>query len=612
MESSQVPLLARGLSEKFREYGRSIEMQKDFSIQILRLYPSSMDLIRHRIEIENSILDGFCDFNPHYKTVLTTHKRSLYSNKNCSERMCKPEEKSEYKALINRVKYEFRKLISKVYEEVESEIIDEGISLALDQSEHHDDIYGHNSMIHPVITDIKKPNSILNPVKTIKSQQNKKNIKRKNNDNITSQLKLIQKEIEILKKEIEEDDDITLNLNNRVGIRKGKSVVQFNNPQQFIRRNQNEKDEIFYPYDGVEADKHVSDLKLKGYTVFENIFTTAILDPLVLTLDEYNKFLILSSRIFKDSGRMAVHQDKFKQFIHREEFYISLKKIIDYIETYVVKGSSNIEPVIIVSNGGEKSQTLHRDYISNKKERNEHENNMNFSVMIPLSDTLLYHLWFQDGGSVEVKRGNFVLFEGWCKHRGMHLNGIHCRLFFYVTGYLSWQIKGNNIAATSHLHDNKCVIDKSEIDNAGFGVFANKTIQEGDVITFYEHANVSKIQFCESASNKRLYIDGNYCVGLEIKDIDKQGYGSIINRGTSATNNCKFFYNRSLRVIYIKALCTIQSGTELLMSYGKGYKMSLNTGKGVREIIIPDDDDEDHIDPDDDGDEHLSQKVRVE
>jgi hypothetical protein len=287
----------------------------------------------------------------------------------------------------------------------------------------------------------------------------------------------------------------------------------------------------------------------------------------------------LSEKIFSDPGRKMLHETKFHLITNRVDFFSTITFIKTYIFIHIVKGSSDIESELLISDGNEDTQFLHADYPSTRAKALQNRNNRNWSVLVPTCNKY-GGLWFENVGSntehVKPVKGDLLLFEGWCQHKGIKANGHVVRLFFYITGYLSWKVENTEFAGTSLSKVFKCYIKDSTIPGAGKGVFANRNIEKGSIVTFYEYEDVSKKVFTQSNSDKRIFVDGNYCIGFTVKHTDCIGYGSMINRGTKLTNNCKYYYYRPNRRIYIRALCNIYKDQELFMSYGIGYRMPCN------------------------------------
>lgn len=121
------------------------------------------------------------------------------------------------------------------------------------------------------------------------------------------------------------------------------------------------------------------------------------------------------------------------------------------------------------------------------------------------------------------------------------------------------------------------IYKKSNIPNAGNGIFANENLYEGDYITYYEGEIVT-----EKPENDFYTIQlnegdhkGKYLKGIQTPQ-KKRGLGSFINcedkSVSRARKNCHFVEHiNDRKVVYIVACRDISKGEELYTSYGRGY-----------------------------------------
>lgn len=113
----------------------------------------------------------------------------------------------------------------------------------------------------------------------------------------------------------------------------------------------------------------------------------------------------------------------------------------------------------------------------------------------------------------------------------------------------------------------KLAIKRSNIPNAGDGLFAEQVIEAGTIIGKYDGKQVSSSISC----NKRDY----YMKVNRRYSIDASGFPrcfiAMANDSINSdfTNNCKFIYKK--KEVWLMAISDIHIGDELFVSYGDDY-----------------------------------------
>lgn len=110
-------------------------------------------------------------------------------------------------------------------------------------------------------------------------------------------------------------------------------------------------------------------------------------------------------------------------------------------------------------------------------------------------------------------------------------------------------------------------ISKSNVHNAGLGVFTRELIPKDSIIDEY-YGDVYEI----SHSPSRYYFEIEEGVGIDAFHLPRC-YMAMINDayGSSHTVNCEFIINKSVKRVFVKALNAIEPGQELYISYGDEY-----------------------------------------
>ena len=126
--------------------------------------------------------------------------------------------------------------------------------------------------------------------------------------------------------------------------------------------------------------------------------------------------------------------------------------------------------------------------------------------------------------------------------------------------------------------DDKVYLKRSGVgEDAGRGVFARRNFYEGDYITEYiGKLHETKIKSDYLIQIGSLFLDGD-STDRE-KQRRKRELGSYVNRpsyshkGTRLqTANCFFAPDYKRKRVFVKALCFIPMGSELLANYGSTY-----------------------------------------
>jgi len=130
----------------------------------------------------------------------------------------------------------------------------------------------------------------------------------------------------------------------------------------------------------------------------------------------------------------------------------------------------------------------------------------------------------------------------------------------------------NDIRAQIIERNSRIQIDKSTIPDAGFGVFALKTIKPWTNICKYGgqiYSNISEMKFAKkTGESDAAYYSPTYLTGIIGS---KTTYGPLINDPRDETKlNCRIVYSKKqFRVIALES--EIEIGEELFLSYGEDY-----------------------------------------
>ena len=119
-------------------------------------------------------------------------------------------------------------------------------------------------------------------------------------------------------------------------------------------------------------------------------------------------------------------------------------------------------------------------------------------------------------------------------------------------------------------------LGKSKIPNSGLGLYAEKKFKRGDRIASYGGVIVSSSDFKSSDSAYGLQVSNG-----EVLDSrsTQSGLGRYVNdcrasnkrRRQCKGKNSRLVWNSRSRTASVKATKTIQPGTEIYTSYGRGY-----------------------------------------
>jgi SET domain-containing protein len=132
--------------------------------------------------------------------------------------------------------------------------------------------------------------------------------------------------------------------------------------------------------------------------------------------------------------------------------------------------------------------------------------------------------------------------------------------------------------------DTLAYVSDSKITGAGRGVFANTKLVEDQMVTRYDgtirqhlSTNLRTRQYTIKVEQKKK--KGNntssylYLWGLTDPMVGR-GLGSFINRPKRGQRpNCIFEVDDDRKTVWVKALKNIKKGTELLVSYGHGFRI---------------------------------------
>lgn len=122
---------------------------------------------------------------------------------------------------------------------------------------------------------------------------------------------------------------------------------------------------------------------------------------------------------------------------------------------------------------------------------------------------------------------------------------------------------------------------KSKIPGAGMGVFANRDVQTGEVLTIFEGTTVTKRP--KSFEDRQYTVitgsvkNPTYLVGLKTPQVNK-GLGSFVNRGAHHgvhQNNCEINMEHDKNTVVVASTRDMVKDTELLICYGtSGFRLT--------------------------------------
>lgn len=138
-----------------------------------------------------------------------------------------------------------------------------------------------------------------------------------------------------------------------------------------------------------------------------------------------------------------------------------------------------------------------------------------------------------------------------------------------------------NISQVSTLN-NGLSIKKSNIPNAGMGLFAAKNFIKNEYITYYDGEKISReTAILRKSQNKHSHIRSIFIMGECVDGYtgetinSKNGAASLVNDGRNSMKNNARLESRS-SIIWLRANQDISKNEEILCSYGNTYWTSFN------------------------------------
>ena len=111
---------------------------------------------------------------------------------------------------------------------------------------------------------------------------------------------------------------------------------------------------------------------------------------------------------------------------------------------------------------------------------------------------------------------------------------------------------------------------KSQLPNAGDGLFTNKKIEKYQIICCYDGPHITNKQWKISGWNVNLLqIDENTCIDGKNCQARKINDANGISKKVGCNNNCRFIIEN--KKAFIVATRDIEKGEELFVGYGENY-----------------------------------------
>jgi hypothetical protein len=136
-----------------------------------------------------------------------------------------------------------------------------------------------------------------------------------------------------------------------------------------------------------------------------------------------------------------------------------------------------------------------------------------------------------------------------------------------------------------HLEANlKLKVKKSQIQNAGKGLYAYDKTKEDDEIVFKKNDKICTYngEVIDNETRYRRYHDYTSPYGIMLNNntiIDAsilRGVGSLINHGNNRLTNVRFSVNHKDDIINLVAVKNIKNNEELIVNYGRDYDFEDN------------------------------------
>ena len=127
----------------------------------------------------------------------------------------------------------------------------------------------------------------------------------------------------------------------------------------------------------------------------------------------------------------------------------------------------------------------------------------------------------------------------------------------------------------------RIVIRRSNIKNAGLGVFANTFLKKGMILGYYKGRvydayNLKKEEFAlldKSAYVMAIYKDNEMISYIDSSDANKSrsNWTRYINGSKSKKQKPNVTFTQKISRVYIETLRDIKTGEELIVDYGPEY-----------------------------------------